>query len=94
MYCQVFFTQDTETLNEIENLLYDEGGWVTTESIHDTAQYMSNWDYGAENEHEDNLAEEIEDSIYVHRYLDEETGYTIVIQAGLFAALWREAEYY
>ena len=92
MYCQIIFAQDPETLEEAENLLYEEGGWVTEESIKATIEYLSGWDYGSENEYDDALADEIEENRGDDVYYDEESGYTIVARRGLYVSLWRECD--
>ena len=88
MYCQVVFAQDYETLDEAEDLLF-AGGFPSVENIRNTVAFLSQWDYGVENEYPDALSDEIEryrgDDVY------EEGKYILVSRRGLYISLWREA---
>ena len=91
MYCQVVFLQNPDELEEAESILYGERGWVSAESIDATARYLSSWDYGAENEYDDALAQSIEKHPGDDVYPSSEGTYTIVARRGLYISLWREA---
>ena len=90
MYCQIIFAQGDETMVEAESLLY-AGGFPTVENLREAVDFLSQWDYGTDNEYDDALAESIEHNRFEDCYHDDESGYTIVSKRGLYISLWRKA---
>ena len=88
MYCQIIYAQQDETFNEAEEILFD-GGFPTIENIHAAVEFLSQWDYGYENEYDDALSEDMEVSRFDDVYEDEDSEYTLVVHRGLYIALWR-----
>ena len=88
MYCQIIFAQSDETFDEAEDMLR-EGGFVTSENIERTIEFLSQWDYGAESEYDDALVDEIEDNRGEDIYESEDGQYVLVHFPGLYIGLYR-----
>lgn len=85
MYCHIISVDSGDTYQEVDNLFNDKG----SEAVVD---YLAQWDYGHEMEHDDNLVEELPKNVYESWYGYESGGddYVLVVGAtGIWYSLYR-----